>query len=194
MQNLSPEANLENGLGLSSLERVELLGALEDRYQADLSETKFANVATVGDLEKLLQERSVAGRSSLVDGLVDGKPSERPATSDQRLLISQTFHYPRWVLRWPVTWVRAASRYLLARPALFIRGWPRVIGRENLRGVHGPLLVVSNHIADVDIAFIRRHFRHAYGTGWRRRPVARRWNGCARLVRIEQGSCKHMAV
>jgi len=55
LQNLTPEANLENGLGLSSLERVELLGALEDRYQVDVSETKFASVTTIGDLEKLLQ-------------------------------------------------------------------------------------------------------------------------------------------
>jgi len=62
-QNLTPDANLESSLGLSSLERVELLGALEDRYQIDLSETNFetmfANAATVGDLEK-----TVAGRVS----------------------------------------------------------------------------------------------------------------------------------
>ena len=42
-QNFSSEANLESGLGLSSLERVELLSALEDRYQIDLSETMFWN-------------------------------------------------------------------------------------------------------------------------------------------------------
>ena len=28
-------------------------------------------------------------------------------------------------------------------------------GRENLRGVRGPLLVVSNHVADVDVGFIQ---------------------------------------
>ena len=30
-----------------------------------------------------------------------------------------------------------------------------VVGRENLRGVRGPLLVVSNHLADVDVGFIQ---------------------------------------
>ncbi len=149
-QNLMPDANLESGLGLSSLERVELLSALEDRYQIDLSETKFANAATVGDLERLLQDRSVAGRLALVVG----KPSERPATDDQRLTASPAFHYPGWALRWPITWLRLASHYLLARPAVFLLAWPRVIGRENLRGVRGPLLVISNHVADVDIGFI----------------------------------------
>ncbi|PYX30527.1 MAG: AMP-binding protein [Acidobacteria bacterium] len=127
-QNLTPEANLENELGLSSLERVDLLGALEDRYQVDLSETKFASAATVGDLEKLLQ----GGR-------------------DER----RDFHYPRWALRWPVTWIRVTAHYMLVRPAVFLLGWPRMMGRENLRGIHGPVLVISNHIDDVDVGFIQ---------------------------------------
>jgi long-chain acyl-CoA synthetase len=133
MQILTSDANLESGLGLSSLERVELLSALEDRYQIDLSETAFANAATVGDLEKLLQGER-ATRSKLHDS---------------------GFHYPRWALRWPTTWLRVASHYLLARPAVFLLGWPRVTGRENLRGVRGPLLVISNHVADVDVGFIQ---------------------------------------
>ncbi|MBZ5667399.1 MAG: 1-acyl-sn-glycerol-3-phosphate acyltransferase, partial [Acidobacteriia bacterium] len=140
-QQLTADANLENGLGLSSLERVELLGALEDRYQVDLSETRFANAATVGDLEKLLQ----------------GTRGER-----------REFHYPRWTLRWPITWLRFAVHYLLARPAVFLLGWPRVTGRENLRGVRGPLLVISNHIADVDVGFVQTalpaHIRHKLAT------------------------------
>jgi long-chain acyl-CoA synthetase len=65
------------------------------------------------------------------------------------------FHYPRWALRWPTTWLRMAARYLLARPALFLLARPRVTGRENLRGVRGPVLVISNHISDVDIAFVQ---------------------------------------
>jgi long-chain acyl-CoA synthetase len=48
------DANLETELNLSSLDRVELMGALEDRYQVDLSETSFAAVKTVGDLEDIL--------------------------------------------------------------------------------------------------------------------------------------------
>jgi len=165
--NLMPESSLESGLGLSSLERVELLSALEDRYQIDLSETKFANAATVGDLEKLLQDRSVASRPSLVVG----KTSQRRTTDGQRLTGSRPFHYPRWALRWPATWLRLASQYLLMRPSVFLLGWPRVTGRENLRGVRGPLLVVSNHIADVDVGFIQfalpARIRHKLATATR---------------------------
>jgi long-chain acyl-CoA synthetase len=127
------DANLESGLGLSSLERVELLSALEDRYQLELSETKFANAATVGDLERLLH----------------GERAGQPNLHDSK------FHYPRWTLRWPTSWLRLASHYLLVRPAVFFLGWPCITGRENLRGICGPLLIISNHIDDVDVGFIQ---------------------------------------
>jgi long-chain acyl-CoA synthetase len=51
---------------------------------------------------------------------------------------------------------------------MFLLGWPRITGRENLRGVRGPLLVVSNHIDDVDVGFIQTalpsHIGHKLAT------------------------------
>jgi long-chain acyl-CoA synthetase len=141
---LSPDAKLESELKLSSLDRVELLSALEDRYQIDLSETRFAAVNTVGELEHMLQGKL---------------PPRTP------------YHYPRWVQRWPVTWVRLAVHYLLLRPAVLLLGWPRVEGRQNLHGVRGPVLVVCNHISDADPGFVLTalpgHLRHrlAIATG-----------------------------
>ncbi|MGB6474537.1 MAG: AMP-binding protein [Candidatus Sulfotelmatobacter sp.] len=141
---LQPTANLDSDLGLSSLDRVELLGALEDRYQVDLSETRFSSVRTVDDLE----------------GMLRGQPPQKTA-----------YHYPRWTLRWPATWLRFAAHYLFLRPAIILLGWPRIEGRENLRGVTGPLLVVCNHIADVDFAFVQTalpaRFRHRLSTATR---------------------------
>ena len=95
---VSADANLESDLNLSSLDRVELLSALEDRYQLDLTETRFAAVNTVGDLEKMLQGK--------------GPPRVQ-------------YHYPRWAQRWPVTWIRSAMHYVLLRPSVFFLGWPR---------------------------------------------------------------------
>jgi long-chain acyl-CoA synthetase len=124
---LSANANLETDLNLSSLDRVALIGALEDRYQLDLGDTRFAAMTTVGDLEQLLH----------------GKASPR-----------SHYHYPHWVLRWPATWIRLLVHYLLLRPAVFLLGWPRIEGRDNLSGVRGPLLVICNHIGDVDPGFV----------------------------------------
>jgi long-chain acyl-CoA synthetase len=141
---VSSTANLESDLNLSSLDRVELLSTLEDRYQIDLTETPFAAVRTVGDLERMLQ----------------GKVPRRVH-----------YHYPGWVLRWPVTWIRLSMHYLFLRPAVFLLGWPHVEGRDNLRGERGPVLVICNHIGDVDPGFVLTalpaHLRHrlAVATG-----------------------------
>jgi long-chain acyl-CoA synthetase len=124
---LRPDSSLDSDLGLSSLDRVELLSALEDRYQVDLSETRFSTVRTVGDLEKMLRGETAP---------------------------SAGYHYPTWTLHWPTTWLRLLAHYLLMRPAVLLVGWPRIEGREHLQGVHGPLLIVSNHIGDVDVGFI----------------------------------------
>lgn len=133
---ISPSANLESDLSLSSLDRVELLSALEDRYQVDLSETGFSSLKTVGDLTRVLE----------------GEPAARAL-----------YHYPRWVQRWPVTWVRLLSNYLLLRPAVFLLGHPRIIGREKLRSLRGPVLVVCNHIGDIDIGFVIAALPHHLG-------------------------------
>jgi long-chain acyl-CoA synthetase len=54
--------------------------------------------------------------------------------------------------------------YSLLRPAVFLLGWPKIVGRENLSGLTGPALVISNHIDDVDVGFILTalpaRFRH----------------------------------
>jgi len=125
---LQDEAVLDSDLGLSSLDRVELISALEDRYQVDLSETRFSGARTVRDVEKMLS----------------GEARQRAE-----------YHYPQWVLRWPVTWLRWLAHYLLMRPAIFLLGWPRIEGRENLLGCSGPLLVVCNHISDIDVGFVQ---------------------------------------
>jgi long-chain acyl-CoA synthetase len=125
--NLSPNSSLESDLNLSSLDRVELLGALEDRYQVDLDESSLGSVNTVGDLERMLQGESLS---------------------------RVTYHYPAWVQRWPLTWIRWFAQFLLLRPAVFLLGRPQIEGRENVAGLHGPALVICNHISDVDFGIV----------------------------------------
>jgi long-chain acyl-CoA synthetase len=141
---LSPGMPLDAELNMSSLDRVELMSALEGRYQVDLNEEKFGEIKTVGQLEQLLQ-----------------RPSES----------RREYSYSRWAQNWLVTWIRLAVYYLLVWPATYLLAAPRVKGRENLRGLNGPALVVSNHVTHVDIGWILAalpaRFRHRLATAMR---------------------------
>jgi len=125
-----PAADLS---GLTSIERVELMSAVEDRFQVDLNESKFTAATTVADLEEMLRMPSA----------------------------EQTdFFYPRWVQRWPVTWIRRVVYYLVTWPATQLLSMPRITGGERLRGVRGPVLVVCNHVTYLDIGFVLAALPH----------------------------------
>jgi long-chain acyl-CoA synthetase len=134
---LTGASGLATDLNLSSVDRVELMSAIEERYQVDLNETRFSDATTLGDLEKLISE---------------------PA------LRAPEFVYPRWVNRWPVPWIRVFIYYLLTWPATMILAYPKIRGRENLRGVFGPILVACNHVTYLDVGFVLAalppHLRH----------------------------------
>jgi long-chain acyl-CoA synthetase len=133
---------LEKELNLTSLERVELMSAIEERFQVELDETSFAEAKTVADVQRLLQQPA-------------GHRTE--------------YVYPRWAQRAPVRWIRLAVYYALVWPATQILGHPKIVGRENLRDVRGPVLIVSNHItrrADIGLvlAALPVRFRHRLAT------------------------------
>ncbi|MGC1382428.1 MAG: AMP-binding protein [Candidatus Acidiferrales bacterium] len=141
--------NLESDLGLSSLDRVELMSALEQRYQVELSDAQFQQVATVGQLENLISH----GTPSLVQNA-----------------------YPTWPQNRLTTATRLIVYYVLAWPATYIMAAPRILGRKNLNGVEGPVLVVSNHVTYLDIAWILPalppRMRHRLATAMRGERLA----------------------
>lgn len=133
-------SRLEQELNLTSLDRVELMSALEEKFHVELNETSFAEAKTVGDLERLLQ---------------------RPTGGYNKT----SYIYPLWAQWEPIRWFRLVVYYALVWPATQILGHPRIVGRENLRDLRGPVLVVSNHItrrADIGLilAALPPRFRH----------------------------------
>ena len=119
------QATLDGDLNLSSIDRVDLMTTLEQRYQIELDESQFAEAATVADVQRILHEASA-----------------RPAESRYR--------YPRWAQHEFVRWIRIAIYYLLTWPATLLMAKPSVIGRERLKNVTGPLLFTSNHVTYID--------------------------------------------
>src|SRR5262249_36255497 len=110
---MKPGADLEDDLNLNSLDRVELMSAIEDRYQVDLRDREFSRVNTVADLEELVKKSSA-------------KPKR------------VNYPYSPWAQRWPVTWLRLFVYYLLVWPATVIMARPKIIGREKLKNFKGP--------------------------------------------------------
>lgn len=129
---------------MSSLDRVELMSAMEDRYQVDLSEAKFTEASTIAQLEQLVREPQTAAADYI---------------------------FPSWPQSWPIRAIRLAAYYLLVWPATYLLAAPRIRGRENLRALRGPALVISNHVTYVDIGWILAalpmRLRHRLATAMR---------------------------
>jgi long-chain acyl-CoA synthetase len=125
---LEPSAKLGTDLKLDSLGRVELLSALEDRYQVEIDEAAFTDATTLADVEKIVHE---------------GQHEEQAR-----------YPYPCWQQRWPVNWLRIALLYSIVIPVTLIMGWPKIRGKERLRTLRGPTVFICNHVTMVDHALV----------------------------------------
>jgi long-chain acyl-CoA synthetase len=117
-----------------------LLSALEDQYQIELDEAAVTEATTIGDIEQIVKR----GKSEAV-----------------------AYPYPRWAMRFPMTWIRPVVYSLFLLPLTFILCRVRVLGGERLAKLDPakPVLFISNHITDVDAALILS----ALPWRWRRR-------------------------
>ena len=118
-------------LGLSSLERVELMVALEDRFQSRVDESRFAQAASVADLKSLLTAPGP-----------DAEPVDDPVD------------FPTWNRTWPVSLVRRLSQATWILPLARVFAHTRVEGQEHLRAIRGPVVFASNHQSHFDVPAI----------------------------------------
>jgi long-chain acyl-CoA synthetase len=117
-------------LGLSSLERVELMVALEDRFQTRVDEGRFAAAASVDQLRQLVEEGAAAA--------VADKPLD----------------FPSWNRAWPVRIVRRLSLGTWILPLARLFAHMRVEGLEHLQRLRGPVVFAANHQSHMDVPVI----------------------------------------
>ena len=118
-------------LGLSSLERVELMVALEDRFQTRIDEGRFAEAASVGDLKKLL---------------------EQPATDETEA--DEPVDFPTWNRTLPVRVLRRLSMATWILPLARVFAHVRVDGHDHLTRIDGPVVFAANHQSHFDVPVI----------------------------------------
>ena len=117
-------------LGLSSLERVELMVALEDRFQTRIDEVQFSEAASIADLRHLVEAPPAA------------ETTEEP------------LDFPAWNRSAPVRLIRRLSQATWIVPLTRLFAYARVEGLANLRGLEGPVVFASNHQSHMDVPVI----------------------------------------
>ena len=143
---VTPETTLDE-LGLSSLDRVQLLIELEQQSDTPIDEGSWAAAKTVADL---------------------GRPSKAAPVAEPEM------QYPSWTRSWWARAIRTVVQFTLARPLTRYFARINVSGLENLEGLHAPLIFASNHQSLMDVPAVecalprewRNRLAPAMGTGW----------------------------
>ena len=129
-RNISADTTIEE-LGLSSLERVELLMALERRFGVTLDEGAYAAAKQISDLKRLVTDPIISGAHVAVPT----EPVDFPAWNRSKwAYLVRRVNLPLWLL-----------------PLARIFAWVRAEGVEHLRGLEGPVIFAPNHQSHLDI-------------------------------------------
>ena len=124
--NLSAQTTLEE-LGLSSLDRVELMVALEDTFQTRIDEASFAGAQDLGQLRALVERASAAAA-----------PPAEPVD------------FPAWTRSAIARAVRRVNLAAWILPLARVFAWTRIEGLEHLRDLQGPVIFAANHQSFMD--------------------------------------------
>lgn len=131
---LRDDLRINEDLGLSSLEQVDLLSRLEEHYRLPLDETSLSLSETVGELKNRL-----------------GAPQPRPEAKPKELVLETL---PRWSRSFPVRWTRTVIQQTLFWPLLHRYIELTVEGVENLATIEPPAIFAANHESHLDTPFI----------------------------------------
>jgi long-chain acyl-CoA synthetase len=132
---LTPGTTIDE-LGLSSLERVELMIALEETLQVTIDEGQFAAARTVRDLEAITRP---------LEGGHQGPVIRTAAPSG-----AEPVEFPSWNRSAPARLLRRISLPTWILPLARVFASLKIEGLEHLRDVEGPAIFAANHQSHFD--------------------------------------------
>jgi long-chain acyl-CoA synthetase len=152
---IEPSTTIDE-LGLSSLERVELMMALEEALQVTVDEASFAAAKTVADLESAVNPDASWGQTPGDTTTRLRRESATAASARQAGVRPQEagFEFPSWNRSLPVRAVRRASLPTWILPVGRIFARVTVEGLSNLESIDGPVIFAANHQSHLDTPVI----------------------------------------
>lgn len=160
---LADDLRLGNDLGLDSLGRVQLLAALEGRFQVRLEEAAFTESTTMGDLRAMLAGEPAGEWKSELHGERAGQSASdgtaAPASDVGTPHVHANIERPYPFVKWPFSWWASAMRQGFSAVAMrpltrFFSGRAPILGAEHLAEIEGPALYVANHVTSIDGAIL----------------------------------------
>jgi long-chain acyl-CoA synthetase len=124
---LSPRTTIDE-LGLSSLERVELMVALEAACGTHLDERVFSGARDVGELRSLVEA----------------------AATSEAAPPAEAVEFPTWNRTWLARAVRRVCLPTWILPLARLFAWIHVEGRAHVATLEGPVIFAANHQSMMD--------------------------------------------
>jgi long-chain acyl-CoA synthetase len=152
---IGPDTTLEE-LGLSSLERVELLMALEAHFDVVVDEVRFAEARTVRDLSALVAgiedgpERATVTAATTPEQPVSSRPRPFSPGAGTTTEAREPLDFPTWNRRGWALLVRRMFLTMVFFPVLRAVVRIDVRGLEHLDALRGPVVFAANHQSHLD--------------------------------------------
>jgi long-chain acyl-CoA synthetase len=140
LESIRPSHNLELDLGLDSMQRIELLTALEQQLGGNIAESRMAELYSVRDVVDAVLESAKQGNSAASDAHAWTTILDEPVTDPEVLALAGASPFAE-VFFFSLS--RLINLFALDRFDL------KVYGAENLPP-NGPYLLCSNHQSYVD--------------------------------------------
>ena len=130
----SKDDNLDVDLGMTSLDRIELLTRIQEYHSQRLDEETFARLSTVGEISSWLEDSAENQRHATGDFLDSALRSTRP----------------RWTRTFPIRVFRDAAQSALIVPVFKRYIEFSVEGERHLDCVKPPVIFAANHCSNLD--------------------------------------------
>jgi long-chain acyl-CoA synthetase len=161
-QTIRPQDNLELDLGLDSMQRVELLVALEQELGGNVEESRLSEIYTVRELVAAVLDSAASGTTGAPRAQFAGWSAilqEDPSNPALRVLLQrEPFREAFWYVVSRLIQIMARDRFRLS-----------VTGLEKLP-TYGPFIICSNHQSFIDPIILGgllswRVFRDSFAVG-----------------------------